>query len=198
MIIWNKEADSTLRELWTQGLSASEIGRRMGATKNSIIGRAHRMALERRVSPVVPIIVSAESQEQIKRALLAGVPVGRVIRQTGVTRLSVERVRATMPFVPPRDIRNGAVKPKAFAHDPAPAIVAEQPPTPSEPPALWQPARVTVFVQPKRDQCEWVSGDGPFIRCEAVAVREEGMRPPYSYCAEHRRIAYTSRQEQAA
>ena len=45
-----KERDQ-LTALWAEGHSTAEIGRRMGRTKNSIVGHAHRMGL-RRPSPI--------------------------------------------------------------------------------------------------------------------------------------------------
>lgn len=51
---WTMQAIATLRELWTQGHSASEIGHQMHTTKNSIVGKAHRLGLEARPSPIKP------------------------------------------------------------------------------------------------------------------------------------------------
>jgi GcrA cell cycle regulator len=48
---WNEETDATLRELWGTGMSSMKIGRAMGRTKGSIIGRAHRLGLEKREQP---------------------------------------------------------------------------------------------------------------------------------------------------
>ena len=42
---WLKEEDMALREMWDAGLGSNEIGRRMGRTKNSIIGRAWRLGV---------------------------------------------------------------------------------------------------------------------------------------------------------
>ena len=42
---WTPERDDKLRELWDSGLTGSQIGVRLGATKNSVIGRAHRLHL---------------------------------------------------------------------------------------------------------------------------------------------------------
>lgn len=41
-----------LRELWAEGHSAAEIGRRMNRSKNSIVGKAHRLKLPGRPSPL--------------------------------------------------------------------------------------------------------------------------------------------------
>ena len=48
------ERDPELRALWDEGLSGSEIGRRMGFTKNQILGRVHRIPLSPRPSPLRP------------------------------------------------------------------------------------------------------------------------------------------------
>src|ERR1700739_1409439 len=42
---WNEENTATLRELWDEGPPAAEIGRRLGITKNAVIGKAWRLDL---------------------------------------------------------------------------------------------------------------------------------------------------------
>ena len=49
---WTDERDDTLRALWDAGETTLEIGRRMGVTKNAVIGRAHRLKLTPRPSPI--------------------------------------------------------------------------------------------------------------------------------------------------
>jgi hypothetical protein len=49
---WNDERDATLTSDWAAGFSTAEIGRRMGISKNSVIGRAHRLQLPSRGSPI--------------------------------------------------------------------------------------------------------------------------------------------------
>ncbi len=49
---WTEETIARLRALWNEGHSTAEIGRRMGVTKNAIIGKAHRLVLPRRPSPI--------------------------------------------------------------------------------------------------------------------------------------------------
>lgn len=49
---WTPERDDELRAFWDEGHSTSEIGRRMGITKNAVIGRAHRLRLPARPSPI--------------------------------------------------------------------------------------------------------------------------------------------------
>lgn len=49
---WDETQINLLRSLWTQGHSAAEIGRRMGVSKGSIVGKAHRLELDARPSPI--------------------------------------------------------------------------------------------------------------------------------------------------
>ena len=50
---WTEELISDLVGLWSKGLSTAEIGRRLGVTKNAVVGKAHRLALEPRPSPII-------------------------------------------------------------------------------------------------------------------------------------------------
>jgi GcrA cell cycle regulator len=49
---WTEAVIAELRRLWTEGLSTAEIGRRLGVSKNAIVGKAHRLALSPRPSPI--------------------------------------------------------------------------------------------------------------------------------------------------
>ncbi len=50
---WTEDRVGQLRELWSQGLSASQIAERLGSvTRNAVIGKAHRLALASRPSPI--------------------------------------------------------------------------------------------------------------------------------------------------
>ena len=49
---WNEETIARLRALWAEGLSTAEIGRRMGISKNAVVGKAHRLNLPARASPI--------------------------------------------------------------------------------------------------------------------------------------------------
>jgi GcrA cell cycle regulator len=49
---WTEEAIATLRVLWAEGHSTAEIGRRMGISKNAVVGKAHRLNLPARPSPI--------------------------------------------------------------------------------------------------------------------------------------------------
>ena len=49
---WDNENVARLRELWDQGLPTAQIGKLLGFTKNAVVGKAHRIGLERRPSPI--------------------------------------------------------------------------------------------------------------------------------------------------
>lgn len=49
---WTSERVNALRALWKEGLPTSEIGRRLGVTKNAVVGKVHRLGLAKRQSPI--------------------------------------------------------------------------------------------------------------------------------------------------
>lgn len=50
---WTAARDATLRQKWTLGLPTAEIAHDMQTTKNAVIGRARRLQLPPRASPIV-------------------------------------------------------------------------------------------------------------------------------------------------
>jgi GcrA cell cycle regulator len=52
---WTPERTAALITLWNEGVCASQIGRRLGVTKNAVIGKAFRLQLaKRRPTPADP------------------------------------------------------------------------------------------------------------------------------------------------
>ncbi len=50
---WTEERVSLLKELWGDGHTAAEIAKKLGGvTRNAVIGKAHRLKLSNRVSPI--------------------------------------------------------------------------------------------------------------------------------------------------
>ncbi|WP_138380574.1 GcrA family cell cycle regulator [Luteithermobacter gelatinilyticus] len=63
---WTDERVEKLRELWDKGLSASQIAKELGegVTRNAVIGKAHRMGLASRPSPV-----KTDPAKKVKKAV---------------------------------------------------------------------------------------------------------------------------------
>src|ERR1700730_15845887 len=51
---WTPERIEQLSVLWDEGITTAEIGRRIGVTKNAVIGKVHRLGLVPRVITVKP------------------------------------------------------------------------------------------------------------------------------------------------
>jgi GcrA cell cycle regulator len=113
---WGIDAIERLRALWAEGHSTAEIGRRMGVTKNAIVGKAHRLQLPPRPSPI-----------RRDAAVPVAVPVGR--------RATLPPFRETPTQAPARTVAVAA----RVAIQPRPAAVA--PPAPRPVPAARPIAR---------------------------------------------------------
>ena len=50
--VWPEERIARLRVLWGEGHSIAEIGRRLGFTKSAVVGKARRLDLPERPSPI--------------------------------------------------------------------------------------------------------------------------------------------------
>ncbi|MGX9962049.1 GcrA family cell cycle regulator [Roseomonas sp. F4] len=76
---WTAEAIERLRALWAEGHSTAEIGRRMGVSKNAVVGKAHRLNLPARPSPIRR---EAATERPVASAPRLPRPVGVVSRST--------------------------------------------------------------------------------------------------------------------
>jgi GcrA cell cycle regulator len=50
--MWDDEKIGRLKKLWSEGLTTGEIGKRLGVSKNAVVGKAHRLGLKGRPSPI--------------------------------------------------------------------------------------------------------------------------------------------------
>lgn len=62
---WTDKMVEDLKKLWLDGLSTSEIAKKLGISKNSVVGKVHRLSLSGRPSPI------KKKEEEIKRAAAA-------------------------------------------------------------------------------------------------------------------------------
>lgn len=49
---WTDKMVEDLKIMWKQGLTTGEIGKRLNVSKNSVIGKVHRLQLDARPSPI--------------------------------------------------------------------------------------------------------------------------------------------------
>ena len=50
--VWDEERLGQLTKLWAEGLSITQIGLRIGVSRNAVVGKVHRMGLPKRQSPI--------------------------------------------------------------------------------------------------------------------------------------------------
>ena len=50
--VWDEDKLNKLRKLWDEGLPITKIGNEIGVSRNAIAGKAHRMGLPKRNSPI--------------------------------------------------------------------------------------------------------------------------------------------------
>ena len=85
---WTTEQDARLAEHWAAGLSTAEIGRAMAISKNAVIGRAHRLRLPSRPSPIKSPRAASRPSLATQRP-----PVGRNV---ALTSRPAVRIRASL------------------------------------------------------------------------------------------------------
>ena len=203
---WTSAADTRLRELWAEGHSGAEIARRMGTTKNAVVGRAHRLKLPARPSP---IRLPAEPRA-VRPAIVRSEGV-RTLHARGAA--SLERAQESTRQLRAEAFRRhaqpggGIMSPDTAAHTiTAPAVDPARPGTTAEagafvagmdvssqtsPTAVSKPP--SVFSGLGRVCCWplWSDSTPKEERRFCDAARVHG-----AYCAEHGARAYTRRFEE--
>jgi GcrA cell cycle regulator len=174
---WTDEVIERLRAFWAEGLSTAEIGRRMGVSKNAVVGKAHRLGLTARPSP-------------IRRSSAGEAPRRASIR------------RAVGPTLPPLNgpLESVAAPPK-LAPMPAPLRVSVASPAPAPSPGVQSPSLRSVGRSSGGGRvipCCWPIGE-PGTRSFRFCDTASAAGKPY--CAEHAALAYVKirdRREDAA
>ena len=83
---WTDERIDQLKQLWEKGLTASQIAEKLagGISRNAVIGKAHRLGLKARPSPVksgeVAAVDAAPAAEARPAPVAAAAPVAEVAR----------------------------------------------------------------------------------------------------------------------
>src|SRR5262245_30193269 len=92
---WTDERVALLKKLWVEGKTAAEIANALGdVTRNAVIGKAHRLKLSNRVSPIQqnkkPVVVA--NKQPVERKIV------RVV-------VDENRKRVAMMDLKPRECR---------------------------------------------------------------------------------------------
>lgn len=204
---WTDETIARLRELWSQGLSTAEIGRQLSITKNAVVGKAHRLGLPPRPSPIRNRKVkdgetpSTETPRRkpptrkapapkaeapadlfVEKAEAKPVPVKVETAKPAAAPKPSPAMESIMASPPPRPAAKveAAARPSPVAPEPRVAPPVRPAPPPRFTASIDRPAR-------RGPSCCWPIGDPGtpgFHFCGATPL------PGKPYCAEHAAIAY--------
>lgn len=202
---WTDERIESLRTMWEKGLTASQIADELGGvSRNAVIGKAHRLGLKSRPSPV-------KATEKAAKPVKAAAPAApRPVAPVAAPRPIAPRpVAAAKPEpkpltdAPETEAASGDAPPKADT----PRIVSigpggfirqgpgdQQAPIPPAPPRRLVPAKPSPEIADKttlldlNDRiCRWPMGhpgEPDFHFCG------EAVNPGFPYCVEHCGRAY--------
>ncbi|CAN0654147.1 GcrA family cell cycle regulator [Nitratireductor aquimarinus] len=161
---WTDERVETLKKLWAEGLSASQIAAQLGGvSRNAVIGKVHRLKLSSRGRATSP-------RTRQKKAATAA---------PTTTTTTTRRPRATRPTT----VSIGATALQAqFDQEPV-AQTYIRPVSDVVVPI----SRKLELVQLTETTCKWPNGD-PLSEEFSFCGNEAGESGPY--CAYHSRIAY--------
>ncbi|OJY70461.1 MAG: hypothetical protein BGP12_22275 [Rhodospirillales bacterium 70-18] len=183
---WNEETIARLRVLWSEGLSTAEIGRRMGVSKNAVVGKAHRLNLPPRPSPI--------RRDGAGGATPRAMPTRRVVGPT-LPPLSVSP--DAVAEVAPQEGRAALVAAAPVAQPMSVPVARAAAPAASVP-ARPVPVRSAPYRNTRSSTCCWPIGEPgtrSFRFCDADATAGK------PYCTEHAQLAYVKvrdRRDEAA
>ncbi len=166
---WTDERIATLRELWEQGLSASQIAGKLGnITRNAVIGKVHRLGLSGRPSPV-------RAERPAAAVAAAPVPAPK----------PAEPVRAAVAPAP-RPVRLVGTPVEAAPAAPRP-VAARPAPAPTPAATEAEPMVRASLLSINDRMCKWPVGDPGEAGFHFCGRRAQTGMP---YCQDHARIAY--------
>lgn len=193
---WTDERIDALKGMWEKGLTASQIAEELGGvSRNAVIGKAHRLGLKSRPSPVKAKSKTAKKKPTAKAKSPAAKPAKK-------KKPKEEHVaRRAMPPPTPAARTHAAQQARAPKHD-GPKIVSvgpggflrqgpgdQQAPIPPAPPRRLVPAKPSEEIADKtglldlnEKVCRWPinhPGEPDFHFCG------EEVNPGFPYCVEH-------------
>lgn len=96
-MVWTDEKVKLLVQYWEAGQSITQIGKQLGMTRNAVVGKAHRIGLAKRASP----IMRADKPAQPRAAASGGGSGGDVHRAPPAPRAPIQvKEDAATPHAP--------------------------------------------------------------------------------------------------
>lgn len=167
---WTEEMIEQLKKMWDEGLTTGEIGRRLNVSKNSIVGKVHRLGLSGRPSPIKRKNPETEAQKpKAEKPKVAPAP-KEVKTEKKVKPAPVKAVVIDKPE--PIEAKEPEIK---FV----PIIKEEK--TPSK------AGQNVSLVELDNHTCRWPIGDP---KDENFHFCGNKVRVGQTYCDEHAAIAY--------
>ena len=192
---WTDERIERLKKMWADGATASQIADELGGvSRNAVIGKAHRLGLEQRPSPVKP----GEEKEKKAAATASPAKASATPRaEAAVPRVAAEAPQPLVtgapqrPVPPSADMQYRSIGPGGFVRQ---GPGDQQAPIPPAPPRRLVPAKPSPEVADKtglldlNDRiCKWPighPGEPDFHFCG------EQANPGFPYCVQHCGVAY--------
>jgi GcrA cell cycle regulator len=194
---WTEERIDRLKAMWSKGATASQIADELGGvSRNAVIGKAHRLGLEQRPSPVKPGDEKAKPAEAAapvaKPAPKAEAPKPKpAVAAAPQPKAAPAPAQAGSPAKPATEIQYRSVGPGGFIRQ-GPGDT--QAPIPPAPPRRLVPAKPSDEVADKTSLlelndriCKWPlghPGEPDFHFCG------EPSNPGFPYCVAHCGVAY--------
>jgi GcrA cell cycle regulator len=190
---WTDERIERLTTLWTQGMTASQIADELGGvSRNAVIGKAHRLGLQSRPSPVKP---NEEEEREAAPAPHARAPEPEAKPAPAAAPPSEAAPAEAAPAQPaqsaPPQPQIRSIGPGGFIRQ---TPGEQQSPIPPAPPRRLVPAKPSPEIADKTSLldlnekiCKWPvghPGEPDFHFCGAPA------NPGFPYCVEHCGVAY--------
>jgi GcrA cell cycle regulator len=184
---WTDERIDQLKRLWESGMTASQIADELGGvSRNAVIGKAHRLGLQARPSPVrandVGTVPVAEAERPVSTPVAAPVAVP-------ATPAAIALEPVPKPAAPQVIMRS--VGPGGFLRQ---GPGDQQPPATPAPPRRLVPAKPSAEVAGKTSLldlndkiCKWPlghPGEPDFHFCGRP------INPGFPYCVDHCSVAY--------
>ena len=192
---WTEERIERLKKMWADGATASQIADELGGvSRNAVIGKAHRLGLEQRPSPVKPgdEKKAAPAAAAPKAAPKAETPAPRPAAAAAPQR-STERAQPERTPQRPQSetMQYRSIGPGGFVRQ---GPGEQQAPIPPAPPRRLVPAKPSPEVADKTSLlelndriCKWPMGhpgEPDFHFCG------EQANPGFPYCVQHCGVAY--------